>query len=91
MNKGTLIPVKNSDILEKNLGEEIVIMTMKGEVIHTIEGSAIFIWNHIDGSQSIDSIAARITEEYDTEIFTARADLETFLEELQNLELISVN
>jgi methyltransferase-like protein len=82
------IPQRNDNLLERDLDDEIIVMSPEGNVLHTFEGSARFIWGMIDGTHTIEAILDGITEEYQVGTATARSDLEKFLAELQELSLI---
>lgn len=84
------IPIKKDDLLERDLSDEIVVMSKEGKVLHSLEGSARFIWGTIDGVRTIDAIVECLTEEYQVAPPIARSDLESFLSELQKLSLISI-
>jgi hypothetical protein len=83
-------PRKAERLLERELDEEIVVLSPEGNVLHSFEGSARFIWRLIDGNRTIDAILDAVTEEYQVEPATARTDLEIFLEEIQGLSLIRI-
>ena len=82
------IPKKTVDLLERDIEGEIVVMSPAGNVLHTFEGSALFIWKMMDGARTMEQIAALMTEEYLVEAEAARSDLETFMAELQKLSLV---
>jgi hypothetical protein len=84
------IPQKTESLLERDIGDEVVVMSPEGNVLHTFEGSALFIWNMIDGARTVDGILAGIIGEYQVEASAARSDLEKFLAELQGLALIKI-
>jgi hypothetical protein len=84
------IPQKTESLLERDIGDEVVVMSPEGNVLHTFEGSAHFIWNMIDGARTVDDILAGITGEYQVETSAARSDLEKFLADLQGLALINI-
>ena len=89
MEKGTHIPQRTEGLLERDLGDAIVVMAETGELLHTLEGSALFIWKLIDGKNSTNDILACLMEEYEVEAPRALADLETFLRSLQDSELLN--
>jgi Coenzyme PQQ synthesis protein D (PqqD) len=81
------IPVKTDYLLERDLGDEIVVMSPEGKFLHTFEGSARFIWSLIDGVRTIETLVECITQEYQVSTSIARSDLESFLAELRSLSL----
>jgi hypothetical protein len=84
------IPRKKQGLLEKEIEDEIVVMSPEGNVLHSFEGSARFIWGMIDGRNSLDRIAIGMTEEFQVENAQAQSDLDTFIVELEKLSLVSV-
>jgi hypothetical protein len=83
-------PSKTEGILDRSLGDDIVVLSPDGKVLHTLSGTACFIWGMIDGSRSIDEIASAITDEYQIDEETARRDIHAFLTELEKLRLIAI-
>jgi hypothetical protein len=90
MENNDAIPTKRDDLLERDLNDEIVVMSPEGKVLHTFEGSARLIWSLIDGVRTIETLVECITEEYQVAASTARSDLDSFLAELQRLSLINI-
>jgi hypothetical protein len=88
MVENEVIPIKSEELLERDLGDEIVVMSKDGKVLHTFEGSARFIWGIIDGVRTIDAMLECVTEEYQVATPVARSDLASFLSELRKLSLI---
>ncbi len=88
MTEDSRTPKKMEKLLEREIDDEIVVLSPEGKFLHSFEGSARFIWSLIDGLRTIDSILDSIIEEYQVEPGTARNDLENFLAELQDLSLI---
>jgi hypothetical protein len=82
------IPCKVEKLLERDLGDEIVVLSPEGRELHSFEGSASFIWGKIDGQRTVDEILAAITEEYQVEPADAQSDLELFIAKLKSLSLI---
>ena len=82
MEQGTRIPRRRPDLIERDMGEAIIVMAETGEVLHTLEGTAPFIWRLIDGSHSIDMILDRLQSEYDVARDQATSDLDVFLKKL---------
>jgi hypothetical protein len=82
------IPQKSEKLLERDIDDEIVVMSPKGDELYTFVGSARFIWSMIDGVRPIDDILARVTDEYQVEASIAQRDLETFIAELRSISLL---
>jgi hypothetical protein len=82
------IPKKGKDLLEKKIEDEIVVMSPEGDVLHSFKDSARFIWEMIDGTNSLDRIVIGMTDEYQVDTAQAQADLDAFIVELEKLSLI---
>ncbi len=82
------IPRKCENLLERDLGDAVVVMTQAGEVLHTLKGSALFIWRLMDARLSTDSLVAALMDEYDVEAGQAKEDMERFLQVLAGSNLI---
>lgn len=79
----------NDYLLRTIAGETILIPTgaaarqLSGLV--TLNELGAFIWQQLADDCTLDTIAARITAEYDVDDATARADAENFLQSLQEI------
>lgn len=84
------IPAKADGILERSLNEEIVVLSPKGDVLHTLADTSKFIWSMIDGTRSAGSIAQEVTHEYEVDESAAKADLLAFLDKLLSISIITI-
>jgi len=84
------IPQKTESYMERVIDDETVVMSPEGDTLYTLEGSARFIWNSIDGKLPFDKILALVIEEYEVEPSIALSDLEAFLAELQKIAFIKI-
>jgi hypothetical protein len=91
MEKSTRIPRRNEGLLERDLGDAVVVMAETGELLHTVEGSALFIWKLIDGKNSTDDLLACLMGEYEVAPDRASADLEAFLQTLTDSSLVLID
>lgn len=72
------------------VGGETVIVDLRNGVAMGLNGSGGTIWKHI-GSTSEDAIAQQVADEFDLDLETARSDVEEFVRELLERELIEVS
>jgi len=84
-----LIP--SNDMVERDLGDELVIMTQNGEKIHSFEDSALLIWKFIKEEIIPEKIISELIKEYDVEEDLARKDLSAFIIELQQKGILKKN
>lgn len=90
MSEASRIPSRKEGLLERSTGDAIVVMKETGDVVHTLEGTALFIWSILDGLRSIDAIADELTIRYDVDLKEAVADTEKFIAQLSENGLINI-
>lgn len=78
-----------ADYLERDLGDEILLMSQDGQVLHSLDGVGLDIWNQIKQNRSMDEILPFILNEYDVDREQLKKDLEVFIDELIAAELVS--
>lgn len=73
-------------------GEAIIVPVCGGigdlDSVFTLNGVGTAIWDRIDGRRGVGEIAALVAEEFDVDPDRARADVEEFVGELLEKELI---
>ena len=80
---------KNKNIPWRLIDNEAIIVDIKeGESIYLNEVAA-FIWNSIDGENTVKEIIEHICDNFDIDIETAKKDTFNFLETLLEKKLIS--
>jgi hypothetical protein len=77
-----------SDLAVQTLEDESLILDLKKEQIHQLNITASFVWNNCDGKTRIDEVTAKLTEQFDIDIDTAKNDIEQILKQLSDLQLI---
>lgn len=55
-----------------------------------LEGTATFVWNHIDGTRTVADIARALSAEYDVDEATATQDVAEFVGDLVEVEVVEV-
>jgi hypothetical protein len=83
------IPVVESGLTVRKIDDEIIILSEAKEEIHNLTGTAAYLWNLIDGKNNREDMLNRLCGEYDVPRETALRDLEEFLSECENKQLIS--
>ena len=84
------IPVQSQGFIIRKLGEETILISENGKNMHTLDEIGGFIWENIDGKNSISSITERICDEYDVNRSIAEKDILEFIEKLIEKELILI-
>ncbi len=84
------MPVPIEMFIVREIGEETIIMAEDGNDIHVLDEIGSFIWQSIDGINSIQTILEKILNEYDVSKDIAQKDLFNFLEDLKNKKIIKI-
>ena len=81
--------VSKDYLLRTIAGETILIPSgaaaQKFNGLVTVNAIGAFIWDVLQNPTDLDGLVARITEEYEVDAETARADAEDFLSELRRI------
>ena len=85
------IPRANPDFTVRNVGEEVIFISSKGDMLHTLDPVGAFIWKHIDGERSIEDILAILLESYDVVVSAAERDILHFFDELERKNIVQMN
>jgi hypothetical protein len=67
---------------------EMIVLDREHDLIHQLNKTATFIWEHCDGQQSAAEIANALCESFEVDEATALKEVIETLERLQNLRLI---
>ena len=67
---------------------EMIVPYREHDLIHQLNKTATFIWEHCDGQQSAAEIANAVSENFEVDEATAIKEVIETLEKLQNLQLI---
>lgn len=79
---------KNPGLLERDLGDAVVVMTAEGKELHTLKASALLLWQLIDGVRTSGDLVAALVAEYEVDENRARTDVEAFAASLEKAGLI---
>lgn len=74
---------------ETTIDEEIVVMQLDTGVFFSLTGTARRIWELLDGTRDHATLLAELVEEYGTETQPIAADLEAFLDQLKQADLLT--
>lgn len=75
--------VIKSNLVERDLGDEIVIMTPEGKEIHSLEKTACWIWIKIKEGIIPEKIISLLINEYSIDEKQAKEDFSDFVESLR--------
>lgn len=85
------IPKPIPDFTVRDIGEEVIFISSKGDMLHTLDPVGAFIWKHVDGERSIKDILALLLESYDVVVATAEHDILGFFDELVQKNIVEMN
>lgn len=91
----TQTPSKSESVAFRKIGSETALVPVANEVgdldsLLTLNETGSFIWGAIDGSTTLESILGRLLDEFDVDEAKARSDIEGFISELMELDLIAM-
>ena len=84
------IPRSNPDFTVRDVGEEIIIISSGGDMLHTLDPVGAFIWRKIDGTRSVKDILASLLEEYEVPAAEAQQDILRFFDELEQKRVVQI-
>ncbi|MBK8066810.1 MAG: PqqD family protein [Rhodanobacteraceae bacterium] len=76
-------------VLEERIGDEVVLLSLKRETFFSLNASGIVLWTGMKAGRSAEELAGELANQYGLEIVRAVADVQSFVDELQKLELIT--
>lgn len=86
---------KNPDMVSRLIGDEFILVPIRRNVadlesVFTLGGTAVRIWELMDGQPTGRELCDRIVEEFEVEPEEAETDVLEFLRELQGIDGIVV-
>lgn len=81
---------KHPDVLLKQVGETCVLLNLKTESYYGLDAVGYDFYQQLVASPSIEAAFTALTEQYEIEASSLRADLEQLIGELLQAEVISV-
>ncbi|MFH0351993.1 MAG: PqqD family protein [Chromatiales bacterium] len=84
-------PVRRSDLLYREVDNEVVVLDRHSEKIHHLNESAAHVWKHCDGRHSPPEIGRSLTEEYGIPFSVAEADVTRTVSDFAMLGLLERN
>ncbi len=79
---------RRASVQSRLLEGEMIVLDREHDLIHQLNKTATFIWNHCDGQQSASEIANAVCENFEVDETTAIKEVIETLERLQNLRLV---
>jgi hypothetical protein len=79
---------KKPNCVSRKVDDELVIVPIKDDLaemdyLYTLNETASFVWNRLDGKTSLRRIAKELTEHYDVDYDTASEDVVKVINEIE--------
>lgn len=71
---------QNLDTPARTVDGEALVITPHDSMLHTLNDTATYVWEHADGTRTLEQIAAAMIEEYEVDPATLKKDLVDFVE-----------
>ena len=89
----TSVVSQSESIVTRKTGNEYVLVPVTNNIadmtsVYTLNDTAAFIWEHIDGKRSVGDIIKVVTAEYDIDMSSAEADVLSFIENMSKYLII---
>jgi len=79
------------DAFFSQVSEEMVVLNLETGCYHSLNPIGAAIWGGLEGSQSVEDLCARLTEQYKADPEMVRADTLEFLDKLVERGLVIVD
>jgi len=78
-----------SKFVVRGVGNELILVPLTGNVaqmneLFTMNETGRFIWENIDGKNTVEDLENLMTEAFDIDVETARRDIEGFIKKLES-------
>jgi len=83
-------PTKTDRYMVKDLADELPLYNAEGQKIHVLNATMREIYLHCDGHHSVDDLAGILVAEFAVDGATAKKDTVEVLEQLIDLEIVSL-
>ncbi len=84
-------PMKTDRYLVKDLADELLLYDAEGGKIHVLNATMREIYLHCDGHHSVDDLAQGLVAEFEVDATMAKKDTVEVLEQLIDLEIVSLS
>jgi hypothetical protein len=84
---------KNENFVYRRIGDETVLVPIREstgdmDAIYNLNEVGAFIWDHLDGSNSLEDVKRGILDEFDVPPEQAEADLLGFIKDLASINAL---
>lgn len=84
------IPQRSGDLLSTSTDDGTVIVSPNDGQLSVVNEVGAFIWELIDGHNSVDFIVAEVVDHFDVSLDQARSDVLSFIQALAERQLVTM-
>ena len=84
----TLRVKRNTQVAWRELDGQVMLVTPGDAMLHLLNDVGSFVWKQLDGPLSTEELAAAVCAEYEVDRDTARADVEQFLSDILEKDML---
>lgn len=86
---------KNENLVYRRIGDETILVPIRDstgdmDAIYNLNEVGAFIWDHLDGTNSLEDVKRGILDEFDVRPEQAEADLLGFIKELASINALEM-
>lgn len=81
-------PQRNPHLLTHQLQDELVLYNSRQDVAHTLNATALLVWQCCDGEHEVEDIISKVRTRYNVPPEAVRQDIQNLLNKFQALGLI---
>ncbi|NOZ20925.1 MAG: PqqD family protein [Planctomycetes bacterium] len=81
---------RTSNAASRDIAGEVIILSAKDSMLHTLDEVGSAIWNLLDGPRKVEEIVNGLLDQYDVEQGALQKDVIEFLGELMDRKLVEV-
>ncbi|HEX6741183.1 MAG TPA: PqqD family protein [Sphingomicrobium sp.] len=85
----TAIVKRSSRFTEADIDSEVVVMRLDNGDFFSLSGTGADIWRLIDGSRDRDALVAALTSEFDADESQIGSEVDDFLKQLRDMDLLA--
>ena len=88
------VPVRSTSIVTRKTGNEYVLIPVSNNIadmnsVYTLNETGTFIWELIDGKNTIEDLINSVVNKYDADVSTATKDVFSFIEKMKQYLIIN--
>ena len=91
MGDNAVFPARRSDVVVREIEDEILVLDGQSGKVHQFNPTAGFIWACCDGESSVIDITSRLAAEYNVPAASVAPDVASTIGKFQELGLLSVS